>query len=154
MSVLRLVVLFVALAWVSLACTTTTKTCTQVACNSFVSARATLDRPAKELAGGTVHLCVATNCTSATIEVAEAGVPESEVRCSGGRIGCSAARTSTVLEVNFGVTDTEETTKNVDLTVLAPTGETVASRKGIVALTRFEPNGPGCDPVCMQGELK
>ena len=38
--------------------------------------------------------------------------------------------------------------------VFAADGSSVAARSGAVQYERVQPNGPDCDPTCMQGELK
>lgn len=151
MMLLRALVLLVTASVAVVGCST--KTCTTAGCSDLVSARLALGRPANELRGGTVRFCVDGECTTSMIDDADAAA--SALQCAGGRVQCLIGPTTNDLDVSFerraGVAKMGEV---VEVTVLAPTGETVTSRKGTVDYVRTEPNGPECEPTCLHGELK
>lgn len=134
--------------------TTTVDTCTQVGCYDVVTAKLELGRPARELRGGSVRFCRDGECTTARLEHEEAGVSSSRIGCIDG-VRCSALPNETVLEITESrIAGSAHDGELFEATVLGPDGELIATRKGSVAYTRVQPNGPDCAPTCLQGELK
>ena len=133
-----------------------TKTCTTAGCNDDVTATFELDRPVRELGGGSIRVCRNEDCGITRIDTSEAGLPD-VFHCTGTSVSCTGDvrgnRLRVVLVVpGFGAPARDG--EVFDVVLSGPNGDVIASRRGTVDYTVNRPNGPECEPTCRQGELK